>query len=41
MDDRVIRLKAKTQTIRKNDTYTPPLKEEFLKMREPYHFKRE
>lgn len=35
MDDRVIRLKAKTQTIRKNDTYTPPLKEEFLKMREP------
>lgn len=35
MDDRVIRLKAKMQTIRKNDTYTPPLKEEFLKMREP------
>lgn len=35
MNDRVIRLKAKTQTIRKNDTYTPPLKEEFLKMREP------
>lgn len=35
MDDRVIRLKAKTQTIRKNDTYTPPLKDEFLKMREP------
>lgn len=35
MNDRVIRLKAKTQTIRKNDTYAPPLKEEFLKMREP------
>ena len=35
MNDRVIRLKAKTQTIRKNDTYVPPLKEEFLKMREP------
>ena len=35
MNDRVIRLKAKTQTIRKNDTYTPPLKEEYLKMREP------
>ena len=35
MNDRVIRLKAKTQTIRKNDTYTPPLKEEFLKTREP------
>lgn len=35
MNDRVIRLKAKTQTIRKNDTYTPPLKEDFLKMREP------
>ena len=35
MNDRVIRLKAKTQTIRKNDTYTPPSKEEFLKMREP------
>lgn len=29
MNDRVIRLKAKTQTIRKNDTYTPPSKEEF------------
>ncbi len=35
MNDRVIRLKAKTKTIRKNDTYAPPLKEEFLKMREP------
>lgn len=35
MNDRVIRLKAKTQTIRKNDMYAPPLKEEFLKMREP------
>lgn len=34
MNDRVIRLKAKTQTVRKNDTYSPPLKEEFLKMRE-------
>ena len=35
MSDKGIRLKAKTQTIRKNDTYTPPSKEEFLKMREP------
>ena len=35
MNDRVIRLKAKMQTTRKNDTYAPPLKEEFLKMREP------
>lgn len=35
MNDRVIRLKAKTQTIRKNDTYAPPLKDKFLKMREP------
>ena len=34
MNDRVIRLKAKMQTTRKNDTYAPPLKEEFLKMRE-------
>ena len=29
MNDRRIRLKAETQTIRKNDTYTPPSKEEF------------
>lgn len=35
MNDRVIRLKAKTQTIRKNYMYAPPLKEEFLKMRDP------
>ena len=35
MNDRVIRLKAKMQTIRKNDTYAPPSKEGFLKMREP------
>src|SRR5699024_2656924 len=35
MNDRVIRLKAKTPTIRKNDRYAPSLKEEFLKMREP------
>lgn len=35
MNDRVIRLKAKTQTIRKNDMYAPPLKEGFLKMRDP------
>ena len=33
MSDKVIRLKARK--IRKNDTYAPPLKEEFLKMREP------
>lgn len=30
-----IKLKAKTQTIRKNDTHNPPSKEGFLKMREP------
>ena len=35
MNDRVIRLKAKTQTTRKNDTNAPPSKEEFLKMKEP------
>lgn len=35
MNDRVIRLKAKMQTVRKNDTYAPPSKEGFLKMREP------
>lgn len=35
MNDRVIRLKAKTQAIRKNDMYAPPLKEGFLKMRDP------
>lgn len=35
MNDRVIRLKAKMQTIRKNDTCTPPSKEGFLKMKEP------
>lgn len=33
MNDRVIRLKARMR--HKNDTYNPPLKEEFLKMREP------
>ena len=35
MNDRVIRLEAKMQTVRKNDTYAPPSKEGFLKMREP------
>lgn len=35
MNDRVIRLKAKIQTTRKNDTYAPPSKEGFLKMKEP------
>ena len=29
MNDRVIRLKAKTQTIRKDDTYTPPFRFRF------------
>ena len=35
MNDRVIRLKAKMQTVRKNDTYTSPSKEGILKMKEP------
>ena len=35
MNDKEIRLKANMKTIRKNDTYAPPSKEEFLKMREP------
>ena len=33
MNDKVIRLQARMR--HKNDTYTPPLKEGFLKMREP------
>lgn len=33
MNDKVIRLQARMR--HKNDTYSPPLKEEFLKMREP------
>ena len=35
MNDKGIHLKANMKTIRKNDTYAPPSKEEFLKMREP------
>lgn len=33
MNDKVIRLQARMR--HKNDTYSPPLKEEYLKMREP------